>query len=151
MDDATDVFCHWPTNRKLPLRVPGHQISVVAQRQVTLLLVQAAQLGRPLAQQPGYVRQREAPPMSRAPEQRQTCVGSQGHKVIEALTQHPHWACVSDCPAARPQTLTSPWFGSLDKHPLFTFPGELSSQSMIVGRINSRGHEGAVVQRDSSS
>lgn len=95
MDDATDVFCHWSTNRELPLRVPDHQVGVVARRQAALLLVQAAQLGRPLAQQPGQVRQREAPPTSRAPEQRQTCAGSQGHKVIEALTQHPlHWACV---------------------------------------------------------
>lgn len=56
--------------------------------------------------------------------------------------QHPlHWA-VCQCPAARPQTLTSSWFCSLDKHPLFTCPAELSSQSMIVDRIYSGGGGG---------
>lgn len=75
-------FRFMSTYRELSLRVPDHQVCVVARRQATLLLIKATQLGRPLAQQPGHIRQREAPLMGRAPEQRQTCARSQGHRVI---------------------------------------------------------------------
>lgn len=63
------------TNRKLPLWVPDDQVSIVARGEAALLLIQAAQLSRFLAQESGDIRQREASLMGGAPEQRQTCRG----------------------------------------------------------------------------